>query len=126
MRNIKSKVFEEFVPNVPLPKKRLFPALVAVDEKNEFGFIRRVMKMEMQDRAQPVTPQSGLDVHIGDLSFMVKHNLSIEHQPAYLTRLGRNPFEQAEFSDRLTNNFKSLITHLHAKETKEKVTSKDN
>lgn len=119
MRNPNRSVFlDTFEANKPLPKKRLLPALVAIDKEVD-GHIVRTIGYEMQDRAIPVTPQSGNDIHIGELSWAIKHNLSIETEPAYVSRLGRNPFEQSAFVDALTNDYSRVISHLQEKESKE-------
>lgn len=91
------------------------PVYVEVDEEDN-GIVRRKVKMSTFDYSKPVTPQSGVETKIGNLAYMVKNNLRIEHEPAYLSRCGSNPLEVSRFVDTASKNWDSYLTKLQSKQ----------
>lgn len=100
-----------------LKRKSIRPCYVEVDELQN-GIVRRVVKMDLKDHSKPITPQSGVETHIGDLPYMVKNQLKIQHEPAYLSNLKRNPLEESRFVAGLTQSYDSFISkHFEQLET---------
>ena len=79
--------FEDLTPKIHLH-------YVPNDDLTEEGDHIRGFKAVMRDTSMPFTPQSGNDVNVGNLSYAMRHNLAVTHQPEYLTlaRSG-NPLE---------------------------------
>lgn len=62
---------------------------------DEFGDTKYKYDMIVRSSKTPFTPQSGLETQLCSLSFMVRSNLAINHEPSYLTLAKNgNPFEQ--------------------------------
>lgn len=62
------------------------------------------------DTSVPVTPQSGLSVRIGDLSFMLKQNVALKHDAAHLSLSdSRNPFLSAVVGRELSSRLEQTI-----------------
>lgn len=81
------------------PKQVLVHSFQPVDKQTARGVVR-TYDCVLVDCSKPLTPQTGIDTFIGDISFAASHGMTLEHRPVLLSVVGRgNPLDAAKFME---------------------------
>ena len=77
-----------------------------VEETDENGCFKHRVEGYIRKTDVPFTPQSGMDVHLGDLAFAVRAGLAVDDSPAYLSIAKQgNPFVESQYVKNISDMF---------------------
>lgn len=106
-------------------KERKFISVVPKDEDDGSG-PRRTYETVVVDGSKPLTPQTGIDCMIGNISFAAKQGMEIEHKPVLLSIVGRgNPLDAAKFMDTAATGLGHYFAKLQESEKQDEEKTKD-
>lgn len=98
LKNQKSWFVE--LPKQPKQAKTRVRPRLEVEDTVINGRIERKIEVRVHDYNVPFTPQTGESVHQGDLGYMCRNNILVEHSACYLSNIGRNPFSLQVMKER--------------------------